>query len=115
MTLIDRQFVSDLTDVCETLRFLDDRSKRNEMLESLLSKVHIPECCYLPLCRSTEPFQRVIQITANEAKAFSTKVWVVLAPKIACLVSVRLKTKTWTPGCLSLSTCCTAVVCVGGR
>ena len=70
--------MSDLTDVCEALRFLDDRSKRNEMLEALLRKVHIPECGYLPLCRSTEPFQRVIKITANEAKAFSTKVSLIL-------------------------------------
>lgn len=66
--------MSDLTDVCEALRFIDDRSKRGEMLESLLMEVNIPECGYLPLCRSTEQFQRVLKITSNEAKAFSTKV-----------------------------------------
>ncbi|CAM9351074.1 unnamed protein product, partial [Laminaria digitata] len=87
----DRQFVSDLTDVCETLRFLDDRSKRNEMLESLLRTVHIPECGYLPLCRSTEPFQRVIKITANEAKAFSTK------ERVPSLVTFETE-QTWAPG-----------------
>lgn len=70
----NRKFVSDLCDVCESLRFEEDRSKRGEMLESLLAKVHIPACGYLPLCRSTEPFQRVLRITPNEAKAFSTKV-----------------------------------------
>lgn len=73
-----RQFVSDLTDVCEALRFVEPRSERGPKLEELLMKVKIPECGYLPLCRSTEPFQRVIKITPNEAKAFNTKVggWV---------------------------------------
>lgn len=66
--------MSDLTDVCEVLRFVEDRSKRSSMLGSLLGTVHVPECAYLPLCRSTEPFQRVLKITSNEAKAFSTKV-----------------------------------------
>lgn len=75
LTYCNRKFVSDLTDVCEQLRFVEDRSKRGAMLESLLMKVHVPECSYLPLCRSTEPFQRVLKITANEAKAFSTKVY----------------------------------------
>lgn len=69
-----RQFVSDLTDVCEALRFVEPRSERGPKLEELLMKVKIPECGYLPLCRSTEPFQRVIKITPNEAKAFNTKV-----------------------------------------
>lgn len=69
-----RQFVSDLTDVCEALRFVEPRSERGPKLEELLMKVKIPECGYLPLCRSTQPFQRVIKITANEAKAFNTKV-----------------------------------------
>lgn len=66
--------MSDLTDICETLRFVEDRSKRGGVLESLLMAVNLPECGYLPLCKSTEPFQRVLKITANEAKAFSTKV-----------------------------------------
>ncbi|CAM9635430.1 unnamed protein product, partial [Sphacelaria rigidula] len=70
----ERKFVSDLTDICEALRFVEDRSKRSSVLESLLMGVDIPECVYLPLCKSTEPFQRVLKITANEAKAFSTKV-----------------------------------------
>lgn len=78
--------MSDLTDVCEALRFLEDRSKRNEMLEALLRKVHIPECGYLPLCRSTEPFQRVIKITANEAKAFSANI---------CMKPSNIKRELW--------------------
>lgn len=66
-----------MTDVCEALRFVEPRSERGRKLEELLMKVKIPECGYLPLCRSTEPFQRVIKITPNEAKAFNTKVrWV---------------------------------------
>lgn len=69
-----RKFVADLTDICEALRFEEDRSKRGALLESLLQEVNIPECGYLPLCRSTEPFHRVIKITPDEAKAFSTKV-----------------------------------------
>ncbi|CAM9872905.1 unnamed protein product, partial [Hapterophycus canaliculatus] len=69
----ERQFVSDLTDVCEALRFVEPRSERNPKLEALLMKVKVPECAYLPLCRSTEPFQRVIKITPNEARAFNTK------------------------------------------
>lgn len=53
---------------------MEPRSERGPKLEELLMKVKIPECGYLPLCRSTEPFQRVIKITPNEAKAFNTKV-----------------------------------------
>lgn len=72
--------MSDMTDVCETLRFEEDRSKRGALLEELLSKVHIPDCAYLPLCRSTDAFQRVLRITPGEAKAFSTKVTI---PKLS--------------------------------
>lgn len=63
-----------MTDVCEALRFVEPRSERGPKLEELLMKVKIPECGYLPLCRSTHAFQRVIKITPNEAKAFNTKV-----------------------------------------
>lgn len=77
--------MSDLTDICEALRFVEDRSKRSSVLESLLMGVDIPECVYLPLCKSTEPFQRVLKITANEAKAFSTKVRCVRTNYVLCI------------------------------
>lgn len=66
--------MSDLTDICEALRFVENRSQRGGVLETLLSSVHVPDCAYLPLCRSTDAFQRVLRITPGEAKAFSTKV-----------------------------------------
>ncbi|CAM9124180.1 unnamed protein product [Ectocarpus sp. 12 AP-2014] len=87
----ERQFVSDLTDVCEALRFVEPRSDRGPKLEALLMKVKIPECAYLPLCRSTEPFQRVIKITPNEAKAFNTK------ERVPSLVTFETE-QTWAPG-----------------
>eukprot|EP00903_Cladosiphon_okamuranus_P005725 g5683.t1 len=87
----ERQFVTDLTDVCEALRFVEPRSERGAKLEELLMKVKIPECGYLPLCRSTQPFQRVIKITPNEAKAFNTK------ERVPSLVTFETE-QTWAPG-----------------
>eukprot|EP00752_Nemacystus_decipiens_P003913 g3587.t2 len=92
----ERQFVSDLTDVCEALRFVEPRSERGPKLEELLMKVKIPECGYLPLCRSTQPFQRVIKITPNEAKAFNTK------ERVPSLVTFETE-QTWAPGTRSAS------------
>ncbi|CAM9845185.1 unnamed protein product [Discosporangium mesarthrocarpum] len=68
-----RQFIRELTNICEELRYQEDRSLRGALLEELLQQTSIPACSYLPLCKSTDPFRKVIRPTPNEAKAFSTK------------------------------------------
>ena len=82
-----------MTDVCETLRFEEDRSKRKALLDDLLPKLHIPDCAYLPLCRSTEAFQRVLRITPGEAKAFSTKVVYFICYNLLCTPALELRAR----------------------
>ncbi len=33
----------------------------------------IPEDVFIPLCKSVDPYQRILRIVPGEAKAFSTK------------------------------------------
>ncbi|CAM9149316.1 unnamed protein product, partial [Phaeothamnion confervicola] len=68
-----RTFVRSLTDICEELRFVEDRSVRTVELEKHIKDLQIPSLCYLPLCKSTDPFKKVLRIPPGEAKAFSTK------------------------------------------
>mmetsp|Transcript_735 Transcript_735/g.1071 ORF Transcript_735/g.1071 Transcript_735/m.1071 type:complete len:1002 (-) Transcript_735:81-3086(-) len=69
----EREFVRNLTDICEELRFLPDRDDRGPMLEKRLQEVVIPPVSYLPLVKSTDRFKKIIQIPRNESRAFSTK------------------------------------------
>jgi hypothetical protein len=50
-----------------------DRPIRTKCLKDALSKVRVPEAAYLPLCKSTDPWLRILRIIPEEARAFSTK------------------------------------------
>jgi len=65
-------FVRSLTNLCEELRFVD-RSKRKEELRARLAKMSIPGCVYIPLCSSTDPWERILGVLPEESTAFSTK------------------------------------------
>mmetsp|Transcript_9964 Transcript_9964/g.14023 ORF Transcript_9964/g.14023 Transcript_9964/m.14023 type:complete len:1056 (-) Transcript_9964:155-3322(-) len=69
----EREFVRNLTDICEELRFVPDRNERGPILEERLKNVMIPPVAYLPLVKSTDPFRKVLRITPDEATPFSTK------------------------------------------
>ena len=68
----ERDFVRTLCDVCEDMRFVD-RPKRKVVLKKVLNGVTIPGCVYIPLCRSTDPWSRVVKIVPEKAHPFSTK------------------------------------------
>jgi hypothetical protein len=69
----ERMFVRHLTDICEELRFVEDRASRAGLLEERLQALEIPKDVFLPLCKSTDSFKRVLRITPKEARPFSTK------------------------------------------
>eukprot|EP01084_Bolivina_argentea_P055401 101583_1 len=69
----ERNFIRDLTDICENLRFVENRSARSGLLEKQLQDIMIPEDVFVPLCKSVDPYQRILRIVPGEAKAFSTK------------------------------------------
>lgn len=69
----EREFVRNLTDICEELRFVQNREARLPLLEKRLHEIQLPSTAYLPLCKSTDIFRTVIAIAKGEAKAFSTK------------------------------------------
>jgi hypothetical protein len=50
-----------------------DRPIRTKALRERLGGVKVPEAAYLPLCKSTDPWQRILSIIPDEARAFSTK------------------------------------------
>lgn len=50
-----------------------DRPLRTKSLKERLGEVKLPEAAYLPLCKSTDPWLRILRIIPEEARAFSTK------------------------------------------
>jgi len=68
----ERSFVRVLTDICEELRFVDT-SERKTKLREKLAKLDIPGCVYVPLCKSTDPWRRVLSVVPEESTAFSTR------------------------------------------
>jgi phosphatidylinositol 4-kinase len=69
----ERDFVRCLTDICEELRFIVNVADRGPLLEKRLQEVSIPPVAYLPLVQSTDLFRRILKITPNESRPFSTK------------------------------------------
>jgi len=67
-----RDFISRLTDISESLRFVD-RDKRKVALEKALSTLVVPGCVYIPLCSSTESWKRVVRAVPSKSFPFSTK------------------------------------------
>ncbi|GBG27038.1 Phosphatidylinositol 4-kinase [Hondaea fermentalgiana] len=68
----ERDFVRLLTDICEELRF-EDRGERKTKLRARLAKLEIPGCVYIPLCGSTEAWERIVRVIPEQSTAFSTK------------------------------------------
>ncbi|KAJ0407683.1 hypothetical protein ATCC90586_001865 [Pythium insidiosum] len=65
-------FVKAITDVSEALRRVEPPAKRKAMLRPRLEQLKIPTMAYIPLCKSTDPFCRVLSIFSQEGRVFST-------------------------------------------
>lgn len=65
-----------------------DRPIRTKALKERLPSVKVPPAAYLPLCKSTDPWSRVLGLIPEEARAFSTKA------RCPCLVLVEVERDT---------------------
>lgn len=68
----ERDFVHDICQIAERLRF-QDRSERKKLALEYVSDLQIPESAYLPLCKSTETWKRVVGVVAKESIVINTK------------------------------------------
>lgn len=68
-----RTFVQSITNICESLRMVD-LSSRKCALRTKLEALVIPPQGFLPLCKSTDVFQRVIRPCVEEGHVFTTNV-----------------------------------------
>ncbi|KAL7680729.1 putative pleckstrin domain, protein kinase-like domain superfamily, Zinc finger, FYVE/PHD-type [Plasmopara halstedii] len=66
-------FVEQITDIAEALRFVPSIQERKIQLPSYLEKLHLPPMAYVPLVKATDPFERIVRIPTKEGTAFSTK------------------------------------------
>ncbi|CAI5726215.1 unnamed protein product [Peronospora effusa] len=66
-------FVEQITDIAEALRFVPSIKERKAQLPSYLVKLHLPPMAYVPLVKATDPFERIVRIPTKEGTAFSTK------------------------------------------
>lgn len=66
-------FVQQITDIAEVLRFVPSISERKQRLPSYLEKLRLPPMAYVPLVKATDPFERIVRIPTKEGTAFSTK------------------------------------------
>ncbi|RLN97773.1 hypothetical protein BBJ28_00021021, partial [Nothophytophthora sp. Chile5] len=66
-------FVEQITDIAEALRFVPSIQDRKKQLPSFLEKLHLPPMAYVPLVKATDPFERIVRIPTKEGTAFSTK------------------------------------------
>lgn len=69
----ERNFVDDITDIAEKLRFVYPPNERKKDLPGHLEKLAVPDMVYVPLVKATDSFERILRIPPNEATAFSTK------------------------------------------
>ena len=67
----ERSFVYNLCNLAEDLRF-KQRDERKKLAPSYLKRLPIPECCYIPLCNSTDVWQRVHSPVPAEVRVFNT-------------------------------------------
>jgi phosphatidylinositol 4-kinase len=68
----EREFVNNLTDIAEELRF-QDRAERKKLAPGKMEKLPIPPSVYLPLCNSSDIWRRVADKLADETRVFNTK------------------------------------------
>ncbi|TYZ60529.1 hypothetical protein PybrP1_003062 [[Pythium] brassicae (nom. inval.)] len=66
-------FVQQITDIAEVLRFVPSIAERKQRLPSYLEKLRLPPMAYVPLVKATDPFERIVRIPTREGTAFSTK------------------------------------------
>lgn len=66
-------FVQQITDIAEVLRFVPSIQERKKRLPSYLEKIRLPPMAYVPLVKATDPFERIVRIPTKEGTAFSTK------------------------------------------
>ncbi|KAI9907125.1 hypothetical protein PsorP6_004226 [Peronosclerospora sorghi] len=67
------EFVEQITDIAEALRFVPTILERKAQLPSYLTKLHLPPMAYVPLVKATDPFERIVRVPTKEGTAFSTK------------------------------------------
>lgn len=67
-----KQFIRNLTDICDRLRFVE-KPCRKDVLQKAMEKLVVPAFCYLPLCKSTDPWRYILQALPEEGHAFTTK------------------------------------------
>lgn len=65
-----------------------ERPTRTKALKERLPSVKVPPAAYLPLCKSTDPWCRIMGLIPEEARAFSTKA------RCPCLVLVEVERDT---------------------
>ena len=68
----EREFVSNLTDIAEDLRF-KERTERKHLAPGKMAKLPIPPNVYLPLCNSSDIWRRVADKLPEETRVFNTK------------------------------------------
>jgi phosphatidylinositol 4-kinase B len=66
-------FVEQITDIAEALRFVPAIADRKKLLPGYLEKIRLPPMAYVPLVKATDPFERIVRIPTKEGTAFSTK------------------------------------------
>uniref|UniRef100_K3WBP3 1-phosphatidylinositol 4-kinase n=1 Tax=Globisporangium ultimum (strain ATCC 200006 / CBS 805.95 / DAOM BR144) TaxID=431595 RepID=K3WBP3_GLOUD len=66
-------FVQQITDIAEVLRFVPSIQERKKRLPGYLEKLRLPPMAYVPLVKATDPFERIVRIPTKEGTAFSTK------------------------------------------
>ncbi|KAL7512375.1 hypothetical protein ACHAXN_010599 [Cyclotella atomus] len=67
----ERDFVANVCDVAEVLRFHDPK-ERKSIAPGLVREVTIPPCGYVPLCKSTDVWSRVDSVMAEDTRVFNT-------------------------------------------
>jgi phosphatidylinositol 4-kinase len=67
-----RQFVRDICDVAEQLRF-KERAERKLLAPGLIEKLEAPSCAYIPMCNNTDVWKRVTKFIPGATKVFNTK------------------------------------------
>jgi len=67
----ERDFVSSVCGVAEELRF-HEPSERKTLAPGLVSAVVIPPCAYVPLCKSTDVWRRIVSVKASDTRVFNT-------------------------------------------
>mmetsp|Transcript_6237 Transcript_6237/g.8982 ORF Transcript_6237/g.8982 Transcript_6237/m.8982 type:complete len:901 (-) Transcript_6237:204-2906(-) len=68
----ERDFVRDVCDIAERLRF-KDRAERKVLAPEYMDELNIPECVYVPLCNSTDIWRRIDRPISKDVKVFNTK------------------------------------------